>query len=113
MPERRSRTLSLDGPDGAEVYVLEFRGTVDFGAADVPQSLPFAWVKGPFANARGGLVTLSPGAAAVLQPFSEEGRWERLHAALRKKYVQTSRTIVPDSVLTLTEGEMLGAAASG
>ena len=113
MAESRSRVLSLAGPDGAAVYELEFQDTVDFGAVEVPNALPFRWITGPFPDAVGGMVTLSPGAAAVLQPFSEDARWERLHAALRKKYVQISRTIIPDSILALTEGEMMGAAAGG
>jgi hypothetical protein len=111
MPEPRSKVLSLTGPDGAVVYVLNIPETVDFGAVDVPLSLPFTWITGPFPESVGGRIQLNQGAAAVLQPFSEEGRWERLEAALRKKYAHILRTIVPDSVLTLSEAELLGASA--
>jgi len=111
MPEPRSKVLSLTGPDGAVVYVLSIPETVDFGAVDVPLSLPFTWITGPFPESVGGRIQLNQGAAAVLQPFSEEARWERLEAALRKKYAHILRTIVPDSVLTLSEAELLGASA--
>lgn len=113
MTDPRPRTLSLTGPDGTVVYVLRIPPTVDFGVVEVPQSVPFEWVTGPFPETGGGMIRMSPDAAAVLQPFSEEGRWERLEAALRKKYAHILRTIVPDSVLTLTEAEMVGGTVGG
>ena len=111
MSEAGARELSLPSPDGAPVYVLKFPPTVNFGSPEVPLLLPFSWVTGPFPGIEDGFVKLSPGAAAVIQPFSEEARWERLQAALRKKYVEIKRTIIPESVLTLDDADLLGASA--
>jgi hypothetical protein len=100
-------TLASSLADGAARLSVEFSGPFRVEGSHYQRPCTCTWLNGPAGGPEAGSLKVTFAAAAELLATTPSARWDRIHQALRRKYVLASSTFIgSDGGLMITTADL-------